>query len=391
MPIPRELLKAVFAALPEDKVRAAAHHCFDRQPSAEEMVAELRGVKIQRDSDQLSVSELVEKLSSDDGHYLQMITSGNWLLSIPDLRKIYPVLGIDADPVSLANPHYEVWNFVFGYDKRQEREEFHGKSGVARMTVELLRAEVHKMAKPCIHLTRNSEDGPFAGLWGGPGIAPAPAVDPTLRPERAESEKYRHWITLNCNALPEEFAPLGLRGTASIYSDEWCGWTTSRNENEAGWVAIDPECVFFQSPEMSIRRGDTMLYQADGDGVPLFARPGLSYPSQFQIIDYATPTIRDWLTKMGYTFKEGDYYSLPVKELKDVYDAFIFDLNPIFKQDSGIVAVVGGWTIDMEYTYAALFGDRCYQLVFTLEDSEPWIQAVTGKTTGKHYVRQLIT
>lgn len=391
MPIPRELLKAVFAALPEDKVRAAAHHCFDRQPSAEEMVAELRGVKIQRDSDQLSLSELVEKLASDDGTYLQSITSGNWLLSIPDLRKIYAVLGIDTDPVSIDNPHYEVWNFVFGYDKRRERDEFHDKSGVARMTAEQLQAEVRKMAKPCIHLTRNSKDGPFAGLWGGPGIVPAPAGDPTLRPERADPEKYRHWITLNCNALPEEFAPLKLRGTASIYSDEWCGWTTSRNEYEEGWVAIDPECVFSQSPELSIRRGDTMLYQAGGDGVPLFARPGLSYPSQFQIIDYATPIIRDWLTKMGYTFKEGDYYSLSVKELKDAYDAFIFDLNPIFKQDGGIVAVVGGWTIDMEFTYAALLGDRCYQLVFTLEDSEPWIQAFIAKKTGKHYVRQLIT
>ena len=91
---------------------------------------------------------------------------------------------------------------------------------------------------------------------------------------------------------------------------------------------------------------------------------------------------------MAYTFEENDYDSLPARELRDLYKSVID--YPFWEGDS-IAAVVGGWSIDIEFTYAPLLGDRVYQLVFTLWESEPWIQAYIGKKTGKYYVRQLIT
>ena len=179
-------------------------------------------------------------------------------------------------------------------------------------------------------------------------------------------------------------------GTASIYEDDWCGYEAHESKKSQGCVALAADCVFSMTP-CSVRRGGQVVFRGGGEGVPVFAEPGLSYPSQFQIIDFATPAMRDWLTRMGHTFEKNDYNSSPATELQDVYKEFIYDLDPIRKTDSGIVAMVGGWTVDIEFTYATLLGDRAYQLVFTFEDAEPWIQAYIGKKTGKYFVRSLIT
>lgn len=367
MPIPQNLLASAISALPDDTLLAMARH---------------NGVAAE-----LPRAQIIESLSRNG---LYLCSYSNHMSEI-DLLKVAKVFGIDANNPGRGGVSYAVWSFIFDFDKNQARLDFHRKTGVPKLHADTLREELRKIAKPCIHLTRNAADGPFAGIWGGPGIVPAPAGEPAARPPKAVGPKYRHWITLDCNRLPDEFAPLDLRGAASIYSDEWCGWTTERSLDEEGCVMINPNCMFYESPEISVRVGDEVQFRADGEGTPLFAKPGMSYPSCFQLIDFATPPIRDWLARMGYTFHKNDYSSLPAKELKDVFDAVNFDLNPIWNKDCDIVAVVGGWTIDVEFAYAPLLGDTCYQLVFTLEDSEPWIQAFIHKNTGKHYVRQLIT
>jgi hypothetical protein len=293
----------------------------------------------------------------------------------------------------------DVWDFVNYYDESQEREALQQKLSESSLTQEFLLEEVKHMAKPCVFLTRNSKDGPFAGIWRGPGLVPAPKGNPEERPEDLDDEeddreKYLHWITLNCDTLPEEFAPLQLRGTISIYSDEWSGFTTNYDKNQNGFIAHDPKLRFPLKPPS----GKKM----EGKGVPLYAKPGLSYPSRFQLLQYPTPQLRDWLTRMKHPFDSENFdISVPAKELRHVYEKFIYEFNPIFRQDQeissrkrkqrDIVAVVGGWTIDTEFTYATLLGDTCYQFVYTREDSEPWIQAFIDKKSQQRFIRNLIT
>ncbi len=377
MPIPSALLKAAFTALPEKSLRKAGEHCCPRR----------RGTW-----DTLTVDELIDKLSADGTNLCSISFE---VLTIVDIKKVCKVFGIETKNSKDSKLRSDVWDFVFGYDKRQERKVVHQQRGVPPLEAEVLLAEVRSMAKPCIHLTRNPKDGPFAAVWGGPGIVPAPQGNPDERPsfmdEEDECDKYRHWITLNCSTLPDEFKPLMLRGSVSIYSDEWSGYTTKRKKDQDGYLARDPKTIFQQNLNRTIQVGNKVAYSKGNEGVPLFAKLGLSFPSRFQVIQYPTPTIRNWLTKMGHSFKTNDNYSFATEELRDVYEEFRVDPNPIFKEDCGIIAVIGGWTIDMEYTYQKLLGDRFYQLVYTLEDSEPWIQAFICKKTGEYYIRQLIT
>ena len=150
--------------------------------------------------------ELIEELASD-GLNLQSYSNH---MSIIDLQKVAKVFGIDSTGMKRDEVGHAVWQFVLDYDKRQQQNAFHKKSGVAKLTKQELRAEVEALVKPCVHLTRNPKDGPFAGIWGGPGIVPAPAST-RARPDGCpERPQYRHWISLNCAALPAEFAPLQL-------------------------------------------------------------------------------------------------------------------------------------------------------------------------------------
>ena len=261
MPVPHELLQAAFASLPETTLREAA-----------------RWWSI---PDSLTPSELVKRLGSDDGHQL---SSYSQHMSIPDQQKVVEALGIDTSKLKVSDPRnllsYAIFSFVLNYDKNRERDKFHAESGVPKLSGEELLAEVRKMARPCVYLTKNFLDGPFAGVWSGPGIVPT------------DAKRHKHWITIDCTHLPAEFAPLQLTGAASVYIDKG---TKAGSDQEGGCVSLDPHCVFTQLPEPSIQIGDKTLYPNADVGMPLYALPGTSFPSQFQIIDYATPPIRDWL------------------------------------------------------------------------------------------------
>jgi len=353
MPIPHELLKAAIAALPNTSLERMA--CHNGIPA------------------DLPRGQIVERLASDDGLNLQSYSSH---MSIPDLQKVAKVFGIDTSNPGPGGLSYAVWKFIYDYDKNRKREQFHQETGTPPLSGDELLAEVQKMARPCIHLTSNPEDGPFAGVWRGPGIVPI------------DLPEHEHWITLDCVRLPEEFASHQLTGAASVYANEGPNARTGEFK-DGGCVALDPQCVFNGTPKPSIRIGGRTLFPGEGCGEALYARPGTSFPSPLQVIDFPTPTIRDWLARMGYSFKAGDYDSLPAKELRDVYEDVVARLDPA-RNDEGIAAVVGGWGIDIEFAYAVGTGNN-YQLVFTLWESEPWIQAIIGKKTGKFFVRQLIT
>lgn len=351
MPIPQQLLKAAISELSDTTLCGMVVHCA-----------------IPTD---LSRAELVERLASDGGH----LCSYSSHISLSDLQRVAKVFAIDSNGLSQRELDVAVWSFIVDYDKNRARDKVHQDTGIPKLSGEELLAEVRKMARPCLHLTTNPDDGPFAGVWRGPGVVPIELAQP------------EHWITLDCARLPPEFAPLQLTGTVSIYSD--AGPNERKGEFLEGCVALDPQGVFKTSPDPLIRIGERTVRPGVECGAALYARAGSSFPSSFQVIDDPPPSVRDWLTRMGYSFETGDYYSFPAQELRDVYEDVVAKLDPS-RNDESIAAVVGGWGIDIEFAYAAGVGGN-YQLVFTLWEAEPWIQAIIGKKSGKFYVRELIT
>jgi hypothetical protein len=314
---------------------------------------------------------LVERIASN-GLNLQSYSNH---MATADLQKVAEVFGIDTSNPGRGGLSFAVWSFIQDYDKNLAREKFHRETGIPRLSGELLLTEVQKMARPCVHLTNNPGDGRFAGEWQGPGIVPVELAD------------HEHWITLDCASLPEEFTSHPLTGAASVY--------VNRSEDvrgdcdDGGCVALDPSYVFDDKPRPSVRLGGRTLFPGEDCAEVRYARHGLSYPCVFEVICSPTKAIRDWLTQMGYGFAPGDYSSLPARELRDVYENVMAPLDPVLN-DSSIAAVVGGWEVYCEYTYAASIGDDT-QFVYTLWESEPWIQATICKKTGKFRVRQLIT
>src|SRR4051812_27881755 len=59
-----------------------------------------------------------------------------------------------------------------------------------------LLAEGVRLARPSLVLSASSGRHPCVGLWGGPGIVPAPPGD------------WKHWITVDCDWLFRHKVPL---------------------------------------------------------------------------------------------------------------------------------------------------------------------------------------
>jgi hypothetical protein len=102
MPVPRKLLQAAFATLPEKTLRRAAEH------------HDLRG------RDALSAAELAERLGRDDGTRLQSITPQ---LSLAELKKIAEVFAVTALRPKKSALEFAVWSFVQNYDRNRPRPE----------------------------------------------------------------------------------------------------------------------------------------------------------------------------------------------------------------------------------------------------------------------------
>jgi hypothetical protein len=81
-----------------------------------------------------------------------------------------------------------------------------------------LAAEAYQLARPCILLKRCGPAGNVAGVWGGPGIVPAP------------SGPFRHWLSIDCRFLPAGLGPTA--GILSVYTNE--------DDCLSGFVGHDP-------------------------------------------------------------------------------------------------------------------------------------------------------
>jgi hypothetical protein len=125
--------------------------------------------------------------------------------------------------------------------------------------------------------------------------------------------------------------------------------------------------VFTLGPELPLSRLAT----------PLFARPALSLPPIDAVFRFGSPDVQSWLASQDWGptlgFNDGFPDRGPVHEYEAVYQAQL----PLYC--GGAHAVVGGWHFPWpEGDWVDLV--ECNLLVWTFEDSEPWVEAWTDGT-----------
>ncbi|MGO1069008.1 hypothetical protein [Lysobacter sp. CA199] len=175
-------------------------------------------------------------------------------------------------------------------------------------------AQAEAMARPCLVLKRDGDS--VAALWGGEGVVTAP--DPN----------HRHWLSIDCRFLPEGLGP--DVGVLSVYTDE--------EDGESGFAVYDPQAVLPHA-----------LQRIDGQqGEPLFAHPARSLPPPD-------------------AFEDGHD--------DDAYVRHWQDQCPMYADD--IVAVLGGWHFPWPDGDWESNRERPL-LVWTLEESEPWVEVWGG-------------
>lgn len=102
-----------------------------------------------------------------------------------------------------------------------------------------LATRAERLARPSVLLKRTSNDASRAGVWGGPGVVPAP------------KGPFRHWLSIDCRFLPAGLGP--SRGVLSVYTHE--------EDGESGSVRHDPSAILCAA-----------------GGIPLYAYPVPSLP-----------------------------------------------------------------------------------------------------------------
>jgi hypothetical protein len=214
------------------------------------------------------------------------------------------------------------------------------------MTAELLIEEGRKLQRSCAFLTPE-RNGEVAAVWH----------------ERDEDEILatgeRCWLTVNARHIPG-LSPM-LTGHLSIFSDEY--------DCESGRVEVAPS-----RPKRA--------------GTELFAHPASVLPPIDAVFARGSEAIGDWIRSHGW--RRTDRYNDNFKDAAIVreYERVWHREFPIYFE-SNIHAVLGGWHFPMaDRDWHELLDEQL--MVFTLRDSEPWVEAWRMRT-GLFRVIQRIT
>lgn len=109
-------------------------------------------------------------------------------------------------------------------------------------------AEAERLARDCVLLKRFGSEDRLAGVWGGPGIVPAP------------DGPFRHWISIDCRFLPIGLGP--SVGVMSVYTNvQDCVSGLVAYDSTASLV-VSGEPALYAWPARSIPPPDAM---SDGD------------------------------------------------------------------------------------------------------------------------------
>lgn len=207
-----------------------------------------------------------------------------------------------------------------------------------------LRSEGQRLARPCTYLVASGHD--HAAVWGGTGVAPSPGP------------QFRHWVTVDARFLPARFEA----GCVSVFSNE--------EDGESGAVVFTP----------GARLSSSM------DGTPLFAKAAKSLPPLQGLLPFASAGLCTWLADNGWDSESGDDPRFTELECAREYEAAYQAQLPLYS--GGAHAVIGGWHFPWpDGDWADLAARRL--LLWTFEDSEPWVEAWTDGS--RDWVIQRVT
>lgn len=223
------------------------------------------------------------------------------------------------------------------------------------MTDEELETIAYTLARPCVLLRESGPKADLGAAWGGEGIVPAP-----------KSGNWRHWISVDCGWFKETLHRYGLKigppaGVLSVYTDE----------DSEGGVAV-------HNAKAKLKVGKGAL--------ALFGHPGRSLPPLEAIFLKGPAPVQEWLTKNKWKSEWGYSDKFKDRKIAENYIRRYQNLSPFYSGSAH--AVLGGWHFPWPDGDWAELIERAL-LVWTLEDSEPWIE-VWG--VGKKFeVKQRIT
>lgn len=213
------------------------------------------------------------------------------------------------------------------------------------LTAEELLAEGRKLARPAVALYDTGKK--YAAVWHGNGVvSPGPG-------------EWRHWISIDTKALPEN--PRKLTGVVSVYE----------------WFADDD-----RMGELKVVHDKTASLPKKTDGTKLYGKEFQCLPDVDALFQFGSKAVKNWVKTSGWDPSTG-YDQSPVKD----YLRVVHREHP-FTSDDGTYAMLGGWSWCFNWCYGT---DEEYPwhlvkktlVVLTLAESEPWIEVFDD---GKKFV-----
>ncbi|HKB06291.1 MAG TPA: hypothetical protein VKD90_29115 [Gemmataceae bacterium] len=312
MPVPRQLLQAAFAALPEATLRAAAEH------------NDIRG------RDAMTAAELAERLGRGDGTHL---VSYAWHMPAADLKVVAAVFGIPAGRRPKDDLRFAVQNFVNSYDYHRAREKARRQAaGLQAMSGQELLAEGAKLRQPVVHLA--------------PGRGPRMAVWTAERDRRARG--LRPWIAVDLRQHPDD--KVRRAGVLELHVDD---------------AELMGHAEFRPGRLPAARPGEKSLAGTDAWDMP-------SLEIVFRKGSRAVQTWLDQMKKEGWDLRAwaGDV-KFPLQDALDGYRKGWQTAHPLYHE--GVYAQLGGWPLTWpEEADVEQLGRRL--VLRTYRSSEPWVE-----------------
>ena len=214
------------------------------------------------------------------------------------------------------------------------------------MTYEQLISEGRKLERPCVFL-RPTGTGPVAAVW-------------YERDEgEIESSGYRCWLTVDARHIPG--IPPSVAGFINVFTDE-ATCNGGRVEVISSWPS----------------RAGTRLY----------AHPASVLPPIDAVFARGSEAVGAWIASHGWNRSERYNDNFKDSAIVERYERIWTREFPIYFE-SDIYAVLGGWHFPCaDDDWNGLIDEQL--MVFTIRDSEPWVEAWRTKT-GQFKIIQRIT
>jgi hypothetical protein len=208
-----------------------------------------------------------------------------------------------------------------------------------------LLAEGESLSRSCAYLRPDGDH--YAAVWGGDPLAASPGAE------------FDHWLSVDVRYIPNSPWPEGCLSVFANTDDCTSGALTLATQSELPLSA---------------------------SGVRLFAHEGLSLPPLDAVFRYGSPDLHAWLRSCGWdpTWPPNSNFRDPVPV--EAYEKEYQRRLPLYS--GGAHAVLGGW--HFPWPDGDWFDLTSSQLlVWTFQDSEPWIEA--WNRDGHQWVVQRVT